>query len=129
MSLVEEYRMIMLDRVYPTIEAAMPAVGEGLKKAINDYSAQFDGPRSRPKLFGDGTYTVFYDALSVTVWNRTRMQGADYGIPEVDFVEEGLPNYNMPGPRPFMEPARDEYVASGEPDMIIQAAINAAGLG
>ena len=129
MSLVEDFRMIMLDRVYPAIENAMPAVGEALKRAIDEKASGYDGPYSRPKLFGDGTYTVFHDALSVTVWNRTQMQGTDYGVPEVDFVEGGYPEYNMPGPRPFMEPARDDFVASGEPDAIIQSSLNAAGLG
>lgn len=129
MSLVEEFRMIMLDRVYPAIESAMPAVGDGLKRAIDEYSSNFDGPRSRPMLFGHGEYFMINDALSVTVINITPMQGTNQGTPEVEFVEEGYETYNMPGPRPFMEPARDEYVASGEPDMIIQAAIDAAGLG
>lgn len=129
MSLLSEFEDIILYRVWPAIESAMPLIGEELKTAINEYSAGLEGPRSRPKLFGDGTYSVFYDASSVTVWNRTQMQGTDYGIPEVDFVEAGLEEYNMPGPRPFMEPARDEYVASGKPDQIIQAALDAAGLG
>lgn len=129
MSLLSEYEDIILYRVWPTIESAMPIVGEELKTAINEYSAGFDGPSSRPKLFGDGTYSVICSASSVTVWNRTQMQGTDYGVPEVDFVEGGYESYNMPGPRPFMEPARDEYVASGKPDAVIQSALTAAGLG
>ena len=119
----------MLDRVYPAIESAMPQVGEELKEAINDKAAGYTGPRSRPALFGNGTYFISPSRLSVTVINETRMQGTDYGVPEVDFVEMGLENYNMPGPRPFMEPARDEYVESGRPDAIIQSALSAAGLG
>ena len=54
--------------------------------------------------------------------------GTDYGVPEVVFVEEGYPEYNMPGPRPFMEKARNQYVDSGKPEQIIQNAINAMGL-
>ena len=47
------------------------------------------------------------------------MQGTDYGVPEVVFVEEGLPNYNMPGPRPFMEDA-GQLFADGEGTTILQ---------
>ena len=122
MSLLAEYETIILDRVYRAIESAMPQVGQELKEAIDEKASGIDGPYSRPALFGNGTYSIFHDALSVTVWNRTQMQGTD-------FVEEGYSEYNMPGPRPFMEPARDEFVASGRPDAIIQQAINSAGLG
>ena len=129
MSLLYEYETIILDRVYNAIESAMPQVGQELKEAIDEKASGIDGPYSRPALFGNGTYSIFNDALSVTVWNRTQMQGTDYGVPEVEFVEEGYSEYNMPGPRPFMEPARDEFVESGRPDAIIQQAIDSAGLG
>ena len=129
MSLLAEYETIILDRVYNAIESAMPQVGQELKEAIDEKASGIDGPYSRPELFGNGTYSIFHDALSVTVWNRTQMQGTDFGTPEVEFVEEGYSEYNMPGPRPFMEPARDEFVESGRPDAIIQQAIDSAGLG
>lgn len=129
MSLLADFETIILDGVYIAISNAMPQVGQELKEAIDEKASGIDGPYSRPALFGRGTYSVFNDALSATVWNRTQMQGTDYGIPEVEFVEEGYPEYNMPGPRPFMEPARDEFVASGRPEAIIQEAINSAGLG
>ena len=129
MSLLAEYETIILDRVYNAIESAMPQVGQELKEAIDEKASGIDGPYSRPALFGNGTYSIFHDALSVTVWNRTQMQGTDFGTPEVEFVEEGYSEYNMPGPRPFMEPARDEFVESGRPDAIIQQAIDSAGLG
>jgi hypothetical protein len=35
------------------------------------------------------------------------------GADESDIVEEGYANYRQPGPRPFMQPALDEYIASG----------------
>ena len=129
MSLLAEYETIILDRVYRAIESAMPQVGQELKEAIDEKASGIDGPYSRPALFGNGTYSIFHDALSVTVWNRTQMQGTDFGTPEVEFVEEGYSEYNMPGPRPFMESARDEFVESGRPDAIIQQAIDSAGLG
>ena len=128
MSLLAEYETIILDRVYRAIESAMPQVGQELKEAIDEKASGIDGPYSRPALFGNGTYSIFHDALSVTVWNRTRMQGTDYGTPEVDFVEGGYPEYNMPGPRPFMEKARDQYVESGRPEQVIQGVLVAAGL-
>ena len=131
MGLLEDYRVI-LGGVISVIETgAMEAIGEELKNEINETAEDMyfaDADQSRPKLFGDGDYTIFHDALSVTVWNRTRMQGTDYGTPEVDFVEGGYPEYNMPGPRPFMEKARDQYVESGRPDQVIQGVLVAAGL-
>lgn len=131
MSLITDY-MTIRENVISVIETgAMEAIGEELKLEIDEYARDTyygSADYSRPKLFGNGDYTIFHDALSVTVWNRTRMQGTDYGIPEVEFVEEGYPEYNMPGPRPFMEKARDQYVDSGRADQVIQGVLNAAGL-
>ena len=131
MGLLEDYLVIKENTISVIETGAMEAIGEELKQEIDEYARDTYGgaPYSRPKLFGNGDYTIFHDALSVTVWNRTRMQGTDYGVPEVDFVEEGLPEYNMPGPRPFMEKARDKYVESGRADNILQGVLDAAGLG
>lgn len=132
MGLAEDYLLIR-ESVISVIETgALEAIGEELKQEIDEYARDTylgGASNSRPKLFGNGDYTIFHDALSVTVWNRTVMQGTDYGTPEVDFVEGGYPEYNMPGPRPFMEKARDQYVDSGRADNIIQGVLNAAGLG
>lgn len=129
MGLVSDLEEIILYRVYPAIESAMPEVGAGLQSEIDDVSGEISGSSSRPMLFGHGNYYQWNDALSVTVMNVTPMQGTDYGTPEVEFVEGGYPEYHMPGPRPFMEKARDQYVDSGKPDQIIQNALNAFGLG
>ncbi len=132
MELIADYMAIREDVISVIETGAMEAIGEELKQEINEYARDtyFDSAtQSRPKLFGNGDYMIFHDALSVTVWNRTRMQGTDYGTPEVDFVELGLPEYNMPGPRPFMEKARDQYVGSGRADNVIQGVLDAAGLG
>lgn len=127
-SLVVDFEGIMIERVYPAIANAMPKIGEELEKAIDNYSSDFDGPRTRPLLFGHGKYEMNCGADFVTITNITPMQGKNYGIPEVVFVEEGLESYHMPYPRPFMEPARDDFVASGKPDAIIQIELGLAGL-
>lgn len=132
MGLIEDYLHIREDVISVIETGALDAIGEELKQEINEVARDLyydSSVESRPKLFGNGDYTIFHDALSVTVWNRTRMQGTDYGTPEVEFVEEGYPEYNMPGPRPFMEKARDQYVESGRADNVIQGVLVAAGLG
>lgn len=128
MGLVSDLLDIVLYQVYPAIESAMPEVGKGLQEEIDIVSGKISGTSSRPLLFGHGSYYQWNSATSVTVMNVTPMQGTDYGVPEVVFVEEGYPEYNMPGPRPFMEKARDQYVDSGKPEQIIQNAIDAMGL-
>lgn len=132
MGLIADYMAIREDVISVIETGALEAIGEELKQEIDEYARDTylgGASESRPMLFGNGSYTVFHDALSVTVWNRTPMQGTDFGTPEVDFVEEGLAEYNMPKPRPFMEKARDQYVDSGRADNVIQGVLDAAGLG
>lgn len=129
MSLVSDFDDIVLYRIYPALESAMPQAAQELKETIDEVAKNFSGPRSRPLLFGHGVYYTYNSATSATVVNITPMQGTDYGVPEVVFVEEGMSNYHMPGPREFMEPGRDKFVSSGRFEAIIQGALDAAGLG
>ena len=123
MSLVEDYYFEIKPRINQIIANTMYEWVDPLKETINKVSGRIKGDYSRPRLFGDGTYqeTVGYDYVEIN--NNTRMQGSDYGVPEVVFVEEGFANYNMPGPRPFMEEAGQEF-ADGKGSELLQDNLN-----
>lgn len=121
MSLVDDYYAEIKPRINQVIADTMYEWVDPLKDEINNVSRAVKNlGKSRPMLFGDGVYedTVGYDY--VEIHNNTPMQGKDYGVPEVVFVEEGFPNYDMPGPRPFMEEAGQKF-ADGEGSRILQA--------
>ena len=118
MSLLDDYALLRI-RIDNAISEAMYAFEEPLKEQINQTSGEYDGPKSRRALFGGGTYEASIGSDSISVTNITEMQGPNYGIPEVVFVEEGMENYNMPGPRPFMEEAGKVF-AEGEGEHILQ---------
>ena len=124
MSLVSDYVGFVRPKIDSVISVAMYAWVEPFKKHIDVVASEFDGPRSRPMLFGEGEYTETVGNNYVTITNITPMQGTDYGIAEVNFVEYGLANYNMPGPRTFMERAGKEF-ADGSGSQILQAYLDA----
>lgn len=120
MSLVTDYLTDIRPKIDAAISVAMYAWVEPFKKHIDVVASEFNGPRSRPMLFGNGKYTENIGSNYVTINNITPMQGTDYGVAEVVFVENGMANYNMPGPRPFMERAGQEF-ADGSGSQILQA--------
>ena len=124
MGLLVDYVGIIRPRIDTAISYAMYAFEEPLKEQIDLTSGEYDGPMSRRELFGGGTYeaNIGEDAISIT--NITEMQGTNYGVPEVVFVEEGFSNYHMPGPRPFMEEA-GKIFAEGEGEHILQTYLDA----
>lgn len=119
MSLLSDYTSIIRPKIDSAISDAMYAWVDPFKETINEVSGEYDGPSSRPMLFGDGEYSEEVGSDYVSITNITPMQGTDYGVPEVVFVEEGLANYNMPGARPFMEAAGAKF-ADGEGSTILQ---------
>lgn len=124
MSLVSDYIGFVRPRIDAAISQAMQAWVEPFKSTIDDVSGRYDGPSSRPMLFGHGSYEEEVGSNYVTITNVTPMQGMDYGVPEVVFVEGGFPNYHMPGPRPFMEEAGQEF-ADGPGESILQSYLDA----
>lgn len=124
MSLVSDYLGFVRPRIDAAISQAMQAWVEPFKSTIDDVSGRYDGPSSRPMLFGHGSYEEEVGSNYVTITNVTPMQGMDYGVPEVVFVEGGFPNYHMPGPRPFMEEAGQEF-AGGPGESILQSYLDA----
>ena len=123
MSLVEDYYFEIKPKINQVIANTMYEWVQPFKETINAVSRELNGPSSRPMLFGDGVYseTVGYDYVEIT--NNTPMQGTNYGVPEVVFVEVGASNYHMPGPRPFMEEA-GQIFADGQGSSILQANLN-----
>ena len=119
MSLLSDYTLIIRPKINVAISQAMYAFEEPLKEQINLTSGNYDGEYSRRALFGGGVYEASIGSDSITMANITPMQGTDYGVPEVVFVEEGFENYHMPGPRPFMEEA-GQIFADGEGEHILQ---------
>lgn len=119
MSLLSDYTSIVRPKIDNAIADAMSAWVDPFKKTINEVSGEYDGPRSMRMLFGNGEYSEEVGSDYVSITNITPMQGTDYGVPEVVFVEEGFSNYNMPGPRPFMEEAGAKF-AEGEGLRILQ---------
>lgn len=63
--------------------------------------------------------------LSIT--NITQLQHPG-GADESDVVEGGWENYRQPGPRPFMQPALDEYVGSGRAEADLNSVLASYGL-
>ena len=127
MSVFTDYMTLIRPRIDAAIESAMYAWVEPFKTTINDVSGALPSQGyERPALLGDGDYDDDVGSNYVTITNVTVMQGSDYGVPEVDFVEQGLPNYNMYniGPRPFMETAGQEF-ADGEGSRILQQYLDA----
>ena len=120
MSLVSDYTGFIRPRIDRAISEAMYAWVEPFKGTIDTVSGELNGSSSRPMLFGHGVYEDTIGSNFVIITNITPMQGTDYGIAEVVFVEEGMSNYHMPGPRPFMEKAGQEF-AGGEGEHILQA--------
>ena len=120
MSLYSDYKLLIKPKIDLAISSAMYAWIDPFKQTINEVSGRISGAYSRPMLFGNGEYTVEEIGENyVSITNITPMQGTDYGVPEVVFVEEGFDNYHMPGPRPFMEEAGQTF-ADGEGTSILQ---------
>lgn len=124
MSLLSDYWSIVRPKIDHAISEAMFDWVGPLEDKIDAVSGEFSGGSSRPLLFGHGRYDDEIGGTYVTVTNITPLQGTDYGVPEVVFVEGGYANYHQPGPRPFMEKAGEEF-AAGEGESILQGHLDA----
>lgn len=132
MSAVEQYEELKA-RAIGVVQDALPQIANGLCEEIKRMAEQNvysygATPEAMAKRRGDiGSkenleITIDTGGLSVEIKNVTPMQGTDYGVSEVNFVEAGLANYNQPYARPFMEEAKNEYIAKDELISIIRAA-------
>lgn len=136
MSLTEQY----IDKIKPEIDAAiegaLPTMTDHLCEWIYQMSWDkvYSYPAAEPclserrhRIGGRENLEVTYTEQGFSVKNITEMQFDD-GPPEVDVVEQGMAKYNQdyPGPRPFMEPARDWFMEVDADDDIANA-LRAAG--
>lgn len=132
MSLTAEYLTVIKPRMEDAISNGVVKVAAGLLENIEQFAQDkvydaYGGSFRRGRIGGSENMDVQIDNRLITVTNRTPMQGTNYGVSETDFVEGGFSNYNQPFPRPFMEPARDDFVDSGKADAIMADALRAAG--
>lgn len=139
MSVLQDYASIrgLLDSAIGT--ALGDSVADGLKRKIqqkameNVYSFQAtpDAKRKRRKtensgLIDDAMMITMVDGMTLTLENTAEPQHAS-GIELTPIVEEGWGSWNQPGPRRFMDEARNEYVDSGEADRDIANDLRAMG--
>lgn len=115
---------IVKEQINQAVQHAMFAWVEPFKETIDDVSGEISGAYSRPMLFGAGVYNEEIGADYVSITNETPMQGMNYGVAEVDFVEGGFSNYHMPYPRPFMESAGEKF-SKGKGESILQGFLDA----
>lgn len=132
MSLTAEYLTVIKPRMENAISNGVVKVATGLLENIEKFAQDkvynaYGGSFRRGRIGGSENMDVQIDNRLITVTNRTPMQGTNYGVSETDFVEGGFSNYNQPFPRPFMEPARDDFVDSGKADAIMADVLRAAG--
>lgn len=63
----------------------------------------------------------------LTITNNAVTQNPS-GADESDIVEQGFSSYRQPGPRPFMQPALDEYIGSGRAEADLNSVLASYGL-
>lgn len=119
---------IIKAQIKEAVRESMYAWVDPFKNKIDEVSGRYSGAYSRPLLFGNGVYEPTIGDDFVEILNDTPMQGTDKGVPEVDFVEQGMTNYHMPEARPFMEDAGEEF-ADGEGSSILQSYLDAIVVG
>lgn len=138
MSLLEEYMTSIKPRIDAAIHDALQnEIADGLCDAIKEsartrvydpsvYEPSPEHEAERRYELGDReNLEVFVGENSVEIKNyETLRHHPDVG--EVAVVEEGT-SYGQPFPRPFMEPALQDYVGSGKAEAALEIALRAAG--
>lgn len=119
---------IVKEQIKQAVQHAMYAWVNPFEDTIDDVSSELAGSYSRPMLLGAGVYNAEIGADYVSITNETPMQGMNYGVAEVDFVEGGYPNYHQPGPRPFMEKSASIF-ADGKGTSILQGFLDSEVIG
>ena len=133
MSFSERYSHFIgdvLDDVYDTLEgevaqAVRDLMSEQLDSAVYSYEASEEAMESRRYDKGgladqsNMVATVDIDSSKsyvLTVSNEAPFQQsflASKGKDLSDVVDQGIPGYNQPGARPFVQPTEDEAITSG----------------
>lgn len=134
MSVLEDYAQIrgLMDSAIG--KALGDEVASGLRKKIQQkarekvYSYPVKSKRRMENggLIAEGNLAASVSGLTLSMENTSEPQHAG-GAALTPVVEEGWSNWHQPGPRPFMDEARNAYVDSGEAESAIAAALAAAG--
>lgn len=135
-SILSEYNSIH-DSLLQAISSVLPTLADELEAEVNrqaeknvySYGATPQAMNTRRWTIADGdNFEREYGEDYVSITNVAEMQGTDYGIQEVDFVEQGLQNYNQPYPREFMNKGLEEYTKSGKADKAVAESLERYGL-
>lgn len=134
-SLIEDFEAIM-GQVTSAVQSALAGpIREGLEAEIAKYALQnvysydaapyFKEKRRFSLSQVQANYDVSISDMSLTIdGSGIALQ---YGVGgEVDIVEQGA-GWHQPGPRPYMDEALQNYIASGEADRALATAL--AGMG
>ena len=135
MSILGEYTPIKQE-ILSAVAEALPQLALELEKEVQktaeevvySYGASEEAMATRRYDLGESfNFEEYYGDDYVSITNITEMQGTDYGVSEVDFVEQGLSEYRQPYPREFMEKALIEYITSGDADATLQSVLRQNG--
>lgn len=135
MSILGEFTPIKRE-LLSAVADILPTLADELEEEINraaeqyvySYPATEQAMATRRGEIGEKwNFEEKYGEDYVSVTNITEPQGDDYGVPEVDFVEQGLSAYRQPYPREFMEKALIEYLTSGKADATLQSLLRSRG--
>lgn len=129
-----EYDEAMAQVVSAVQSALAGPIREGLEAEIAKYAeknvysyqaAPYFMAKRRYMLDNKANYDVTIDDLSITI-DGSGISLA-YGTPgEIDIVEKGA-GWHQPYPRPYMNEALENYIASGEADRALADALAGSG--
>lgn len=133
--LISEYENLM-GQVMSAVQSALAGpIREGLEAEVSKYALSnvysydaapyFKEKRRFSLALVQSNYDVSITDMSITIdGSGIALQ---YGVGgEVDIVEKGA-GWHQPGPRPYMDEALQNYIASGQADMALATAL--AGMG
>ena len=132
--LTDYYRV--LDSVKAAVQSALAGpIREGLEAEVAKYALQnvysydaapyFKAKRRFSLSQVQANYDVSISDMSLTIdGSGIALQ---YGVGgEVDIVEQGA-GWHQPGPRPYMDEALQNYIASGQADQALASALSGSG--
>lgn len=126
----------VLDSVKAAVQSALAGpIREGLEAEVSKYALQnvysydaapyFKAKRRFSLSQVQANYDVSISDMSLTIdGSGIALQ---YGVGgEVDIVEQGA-GWHQPGPRPYMDEALQNYIASGQADQALASALSGSG--
>ena len=132
--LTSEYENVMSSVISAVQSALAGPIREGLEAEIAKYAEQnvysykaapFFMAKRRYSLDDKSKYDVTVGDLSITIdGSGIALQNGVGG--EVDIVEQGA-GWHQPKPRPYMNEALENYIASGEADRALAEALQGSG--